>query len=343
MVLTHDLVQDRVPNCSARLVDPLLRNKTRIKAEYIKLSIHRPKRETPRPWRYARINSLKISWEECSAKLEAAGFRYQTDVSNPNLMMTAEKAFIKDSDVDGLLIFPVGSDLSKLPLYRNGAIILQDKASCMPVAVLDPPHGSVVLDACAAPGNKTTQLAAAVGKGGKVYAFERDRKRALVLESTLRKHSCDSIVKAECMDFLRTKPEAYPDVEYALVDPSCSGSGMLDDFEMSEESTSDPLELAQRLKSLSNFQCMIVRHAMNCKHSVYLYTVHIISLIVPSIKKVVYSTCSIHKEENEEVVKQILEAEGSRFRLVQNPLPSWSRRGLFEYEFSISMTLLLIS
>jgi putative methyltransferase len=112
------------------------------------------------------------------------------------------------------------------------------------------------------------------------------------------------------MDFLKTNPTDYPQIEYGLVDPSCSGSGMLEDFENTNTYEAD------RLQSLSNFQCMILRHAMK----------------FPNMKRVVYSTCSVHKQENEEVVRQVLEAEPT-FQLVPYPLPLWPRRGFPEYSF----------
>ncbi len=265
VVLAHELVNDKVPSGSAnKLLEPLLRNKTRIRAEYVKLSIQQRRQEPQRrPWRYARVNPLVMGLEECIAQLEAAGFRHNTGAAEEE-----GSSFVQDGDVAGLLVFPPGTDLAGLELYKRGALVLQDKASCLPVVILDPPVGSTVLDACAAPGNKTTQLAASVGHGGRVYAFERDPRRVLTLRATLAKHGCESIARAECMDFLRTSPEAYGDVEYALVDPSCSGSGILEDYEVSQrddETSSGKDRLAERLKSLSNFQCMIVRHAMSCK------------------------------------------------------------------------------
>jgi len=50
------------------------------------------------------------------------------------------------------------------------------------------------------------------------------------------------------------------------------------------------------------------------------------------MKRVVYSTCSVHREENEEVVRQVLEAEPA-FHLVTRPLACWPRRGLSDYAF----------
>lgn len=217
----------------------------------------------------------------------------------------------KDQHISSLLRMPAGTVLSRHFLYQKGSIVLQDKASCFPAAILDPPPGSCVVDACAAPGNKTTHLASLVGQKGRVHAFEKDPKRFSILTATLKKYGCDSIVSARCIDFLRVDPLQFENVKYALVDPSCSGSGILDSYEASTQKN-----LVERLKSLSNFQCMIIKHALK----------------FPNLQRLVYSTCSIYREENEEVVRQIL-ADCTTFRLVQKPLAEWKRRGLAEYEF----------
>jgi putative methyltransferase len=75
-----------------------------------------------------------------------------------------------DEHVPNLLLFPPDFSFQCDPLYLSGKIILQDKASCFPALILSPPasDGTVVIDATAAPGNKTSHLSALMGNKGKV-------------------------------------------------------------------------------------------------------------------------------------------------------------------------------
>ena len=72
---------------------------------------------------------------------------------------------------------------------------------------------------------KTSQVAAAVGKRGKVFAVERDEKRVKLLRKMLRNAGADQIVQAMHSDFTKISPSKYSSVEYIVLDPSCSGSG----------------------------------------------------------------------------------------------------------------------
>ena len=90
---------------------------------------------------------------------------------------------------------------------------------------LKPRLGRSVIDACAAPGMKTTLLASMLGESGDIIAVEKSEKRCKTLHKMLEQYNC-SFVKVLNQDFTEINPLEHGDVEYILVDPSCSGSGM---------------------------------------------------------------------------------------------------------------------
>ena len=72
------------------------------------------------------------------------------------------KGFAKDEHIPDLLLFPPDVQFNEDPMYTTGKLILQDKASCFPAYILSPPadDNAVVIDATAAPGNKTSHISA---------------------------------------------------------------------------------------------------------------------------------------------------------------------------------------
>jgi putative methyltransferase len=204
--------------------------------------------------------------------------------------------------------------ITKSEAYENGHIIIQDRASCFPAAILNPQPGDVLIDACAAPGNKTTHLAMLVqGNPGSITAFERDPKRANILRGMVARAGADKCVSVVCDDFTNTNPEDFVEVTGMVVDPSCSGSGIFG--RGFDESAKDDSHDQTRLFKLQEFQTKIMSHALS----------------FPNIQTVVYSTCSIHPEENEHVVRRLLEdsrfAKRFRVRPRSKVLPGWHRRG----------------
>jgi putative methyltransferase len=116
-------------------------------------------------------------------------------------------------------------------------------------------------------------------------------------------------------DFTSLDPthEQFQQVTHILLDPSCSGSG-LDRPDYGQPDS----DLPTRLRNLATFQTRLLKHALS----------------FPSVQRVVYSTCSIHAEENEKVVNTILnETTGWRvLRRAEQPrgLRNWPRRGVVE-------------
>ncbi|KAJ7958392.1 RNA (C5-cytosine) methyltransferase [Quillaja saponaria] len=251
--------------------------------------------------RYVRVNTLKLDTE--SALLEL-GKQYKVQ---------------KDSLLPDLLVLPPHTDLHNHPLLVNGSIFMQGKASSMVAHALGPKPGWKVLDACAAPGNKTVHLAALMKRRGKIIASELDKRRITRLKETIRLSGASNI-KILCGDFLKLRPEdpSYAKVRAILLDPSCSGSGTassrLDHLLPSKTADSD----TERLDKLAAFQSKALKHALS----------------FPAVERVVYSTCSTHHIENEDVVQSVLPlATTYGFQLV-SPFPQWHRRGLPVFEGS---------
>ena len=109
-------------------------------------------------------------------------------------------------------------------LWSEGAIMPQSRASMLVARVLDPRPGERVLDLCAAPGAKTTHLAALIGDEGAVVAVERHSGRASALERTARRMHA-GCVRVEVGDAAAPRPDGG--YQRVLVDPPCSGLGTL--------------------------------------------------------------------------------------------------------------------
>ena len=296
----------------------------------------------PHP-RWVRINTIKSDLDE-QMRTTFAGYEKSealTDIltCSPSFK---EKSVYVDKHVPNLLALPPATNLSKTPAYLNGEIILQDKASCFPVCLLSPQlEDGDFLDACAAPGNKTTHLAATLhdecraAARPQIYACERDRGRASTLLTLLQTAGAQNYVTAKAgQDFLDVDPDKSPwnGIGSLLLDPSCSGSGIVgrDDTlnivlprketsvllrgpskkrkrrhtaETSSETHDVPEEipisekkssaqLSVRLEALSVFQLKLLLHAFH----------------FPRARRITYSTCSLHVEENEHVVVMALES-----------------------------------
>ena len=117
-------------------------------------------------------------------------------------------------------------DAEGSPLFRDGAIMPQSRASMLVSRVLAPVPGERVLDLCAAPGAKTTHLAALMEGVGEVKAVERHPGRAAALQRTCRRLRA-SVVSVEVTDAADPEPELAEAFDRVLVDPPCSGLGTL--------------------------------------------------------------------------------------------------------------------
>ncbi|KAH7041324.1 NOL1/NOP2/sun domain protein [Microdochium trichocladiopsis] len=322
--------------------------------------------------RWVRVNTIRSTLED---QLDTTFKSFNRVQTIKEVTSTPGRNLYLDAHVPNLVAISPAFEVHKTDAYKNGEIILQDKASCFPAYLLDPLMGDVI-DSCSAPGNKTTHVAAIVNSRvaegeeciQKVFAFEKDKYRSRTLEKMVRIAGGDGIVRMSFgQDFLKVDPFSplYNNVTCLLLDPSCSGSGIVGRDSMPtvhlpqspngtasknnskpsskpqntppstgnnkkrkrEEKTdristkeaaaqqeveqrtmvdddgketviSSEQELQKRLESLSGFQLVLILHALE----------------FPAARRVTYSTCSVHREENEDVVHKVLQSEVARRR-----------------------------
>ncbi|XP_029974357.1 28S rRNA (cytosine-C(5))-methyltransferase [Salarias fasciatus] len=322
-VLVYDLLMGQGLKCGGSWKALMMKHRSRLQAELarrkVKLGVSRNEdllpagvQQTPgdRLPRYVRVNTLKTTVEDVVDYMKRDGFTYRGQALRLEDLTLKDREFVKDLHLPELLVFSPKAHFHDHFLYKAGHIILQDKASCLPAHLLSPPPGSRVIDACAAPGNKTSHLAAVMKNQGRLFAFDLDAKRLATMSTLLLRAgvTCQQLAN---QDFLKVDPDSpqYQDVEYVLLDPSCSGSGMVclrDNASTDKEKEKEEARLA----SLASFQLRCLNHGLR----------------FPRLKRLVYSTCSVHSQENEEVVTACLQ-QNPGFRLVPL-LAQWPERGL---------------
>ncbi|XP_058498895.1 probable 28S rRNA (cytosine-C(5))-methyltransferase [Solea solea] len=320
-VLVYDLLMGQGLKCGGSWKVRIMKHRSRLQAALARMKVkHKVSRNEDllpagvqksagdRLPRYVRVNTLQNTVDDVVDYFKRDGLLYHGQASKLEDFTLREKEFVRDMHLPELLIFSPKTDFHDHFLYKAGHIILQDKASCLPAYLLNPPPGSHVIDACAAPGNKTSHLAAIMKNKGKLFAFDLDPKR-LATMSTLLLRAGVTIQQLANQDFLKVEPDnvQYKDVEFILLDPSCSGSGMVC---LRDNASADQEKDQARLASLASFQLRCLNHGLR----------------FPRLKRLVYSTCSIHSQENEEVITACLQ-ENPSFRLVP-VMADWPERGL---------------
>ncbi|KAK7967006.1 NOL1/NOP2/sun domain protein [Apiospora aurea] len=353
---THGL-RAAVERHKARLSSELTRARLRRKAvsiDALRDQVEAAFAETENLYpRWVRVNTLLTSLED---QLDATFKDFTRVHSIKDVVSGRGKCLYIDEHVPNLLAVSPSFEITKTDTYKSGKVILQDKASCFPAYLLDAmPEDGDAIDTCSAPGNKTTHLTAIIhsriwdaqAKQPKVFAFEKNPRRAKTLEKMVKLAGGDEMTRIGFgQDFLKVNHagSAYKNVGCLLLDPSCSGSGIvgrdslptlhlpepagakpqppktgkeqnrkrkrtddsskdaekpvLVDDDGEETVLSSEKELSARLEALASFQLILLQHAME----------------FPAAKKITYSTCSIHAQENEQVVLKALQSEVARRR-----------------------------
>lgn len=224
-----------------------------------------------------RNNTLKIDSTDLISILEAEG--YETEPGK----------YSKDC-----IIIKNPRSMTRLSAYTDGLFTIQDEASMLVTEVLNARKDSLILDVCSAPGGKATHIAQWIGDKGTIIARDIYPHKLKLIEELSLRLGIKSI-KSEIWDAKEPDDKLKYKVDYCLVDAPCSGLGLIrrkPDIKWTRTS--------EELIELSRLQTIILKTASN--------------YIKPG-GTLVYSTCTINRQENLDVITNFLR-ESTDFRLV---------------------------
>lgn len=215
-----------------------------------------------------RVNTLKTTVSEIETILKEKKIEYEK-------VAWSEEAFVLKNATE--------KEIKTLEIYEEGKIYLQSLSSMLPPVILQPEQGMDILDMAAAPGGKTTQIAAITNNKANITACEMNRIRAERLKYNIEKQSANVYVMVQ--DARRI--DDFFSFDKILLDAPCSGSGTiyLQDSKLEETFTQKLID-----KSVKS-QIALLKKALN---------------ILKSGKEMIYSTCSILSCENEEVIDKVI-------------------------------------
>lgn len=237
------------------------------------------------PRKAIRINTLKADVQKTLASLHDQGWTTEPVPWCP----------------EGFYIKSERRDLGNIPEHALGHIYVQDAASMIPAVVLSPRPGERVLDCCAAPGSKTTQLAQYMQNKGLLLANDSDQKRIEALKINLNRCGCTNTAVAR-IQFEKLFSYADPrnlsqskktffdlrgTFDKILVDAPCSGMGII----------------RKSPKVINQWSPQLIHRMAKTQHQLL---ENAFALLKPG-GELVYSTCTPEPEEDEGVITSFLE------------------------------------
>ncbi|MCC7290144.1 RsmB/NOP family class I SAM-dependent RNA methyltransferase [bacterium] len=249
-----------------------------------------------------RLNSLIQSPEVTKAKLVKLGLQLEKVpwIDHTYIVVNLDK-----------------SDVGKLPEYFEGLFYIQNLSSMVPPLLLNPNPSDRVLDMCAAPGSKTTQLSDYMSNQGVLIANDVDPWRVKKLRDVLNLFNVQNaeVTNEDANLFGRLERESFDKV---LLDAPCSGEGMI--------YLSAPMALrfwnVKKVKALTKVQQNLIESGFN------------------ALKRggtMVYSTCTLEPDENEGIVSYLLD-KYSRAKVV--PVPLFNSTEFANYKNNVKRGLL---
>jgi NOL1/NOP2/sun family putative RNA methylase len=251
----------------------------------------------------AEINRLlgeqsPMFWDNQETTPPISGLRVNTLKTNPELIQKVFSAELKSLPWagDGFQL-PQGFNPGKHPFHSAGLYYLQEPSAMAPAAALDPQPGELILDLCAAPGGKSTQILSLMKNQGLLIANDSNPRRVQALARNIERWGARNAVLTN--EVPRKLAEHFgPVFDRVLVDAPCSGEGTF---------RTDPGEIKKWSTNFSK-RCGLIQDEI----------LWFAGKMVRPGGILVYSTCTFNQQENEGSVMRFLQANSD---FVVNPIP----------------------
>ena len=216
-----------------------------------------------------RVNTLKTTIDEIKNNLNSLNISFSEVEWNDTALI------LKNADL---------KQIRELEIYKEGKIYLQSLSSMIPAIVVNPKEKENILDMAAAPGGKTTQMACLSNNKAMITAVEKNKIRLDRLKYNLEKQGATrvSVMQKDAREL-----DNFFSFDKILLDSPCSGSGTID---LNNERT------------YNNFTEELINRSVRIQKELLKKAVRILK----ENGELIYSTCSILKEENENNIKELL-------------------------------------
>ena len=214
-----------------------------------------------------RTNTLKGTTQELKQKLQTKGIIYE------------------ESQISEFLHLKQVKDVSKVDLFEDGFFTVQDEGAGQIAKILNPLPGQNVLDACSAPGGKTTHLAELMKNTGNILAWDIHASRIQLVEENAKRLGI-SIIKTDIKDASQYEKKYEKIFDKILLDVPCMGIGVL--------KRKPDIKWQKTQKDITSIQKIQETILLTCTKYLKIGG------------ELVYSTCSLLKEENEDIINKLM-------------------------------------